>query len=93
MPKYKDVDLKLARECCKNHSYLNPKGILISKCEKCPLERFRTTPEGKKQGMLCWFKLHDLLKEIQDEYNALEEEDINKPLEWDNYIKSLETVE
>lgn len=95
--KYKEVDMKTARKCCKQHSYKNKQGQRIVKCETCPLER---------KGKFCWYILADLyshadkMKMTQEfncifkqEYDELMEEDIEKILEWENWIMSQESVD
>ena len=95
--KYKDIDIKTARKCCKQHSYKNKKGMVIPKCEECPLERKNT---NGKPGF-CWFmlkSLHDNQKEqecdyLKAEYNALMQEDVTKSKEWEEWINKQESQE
>lgn len=96
--KYKDIDIKLARKCCKQHSYKDKQNRTVPMCTKCPLRRLtQTGHEG-----LCWF----VLKSLDENYNIEEEfplaaleykdlmnEDISFPEEWENWIEAQETVE
>ena len=91
--KYKDIDIKTARKCCKQHSCKDKKGQVIPKCETCPLERI---------NKFCWYILKSLYDTDKDkleecpifkaEYNALMEEDVQKQLDWDNWINSQDSL-
>ena len=94
--KYAEIDIKIARKCCKAHSE-RVKGQRIVKCETCPLER---------KGKFCWYILADLyshadkMKMTQEfncifkqEYDELMEEDIEKITEWEEWINKQESQE
>lgn len=97
MTKYRDIDLKTAKKCCKQHCYKNKHGMTIPKCDTCPLRRTNT---NGRPGF-CWFmikSLHDPNKDnecdyLKAEYDALMEEDISHQLEWDNWINSQESLD
>lgn len=74
--KYKDLTTKQAREECKKHALKNKKGLVITKCETCPLRRTRTDEKGKEWTLMCYYRLQDLLSELAEDYEEIKNEEI-----------------
>lgn len=102
--KYADIPLKTARKCCKQHSYKNKDGEVIHNCKTCPLERIDKEKHLFCWFILMnfnkWCKTHinDYTEEkyitcnLDEEYNALKDEEVTKILEWENWINSQEAL-
>lgn len=91
--KYKDVDVKQARRCCKEHHRKDKYGNLFSCCEVCPLRRTRIDKEGKKRVLFCWYVIRNMYLDMEHELKEIEEMDIQYGNEWEEYIRRLETEE
>lgn len=75
--KYKDFKSEDARKECKKHAYRKaPKSILITKCEECPLRRERTDEKGRTIGLVCYWRLQDIVCDLIDEWEELQNEEI-----------------
>lgn len=87
--KYKDVTKEQAKKCCKEHcKRIN--GKVIPQCENCPLER------PKKFCAFMLLSLHENYKEcplLNEEYDALMNEDITKSKEWEEWLNKQESQE
>ena len=82
--KYKDINIDDARKCCK---------YFKKKCDKCPLRRVKIDIYGKKHELFCWFVMLQFYEGIEEEQEALRQEEIHYQKEWDEYIQKLETQE
>lgn len=91
--KYKDIDVKQARECCRKHHKKDRKGLVHTYCEQCPLRRDRKDKEGKIRNLFCWFVLKQMYEDVEQEMKELEEMNIQYQEEWDEYIRRLDTEE
>ena len=91
---YKDVDKKLARQCCREHTVFNDKRHKESDCEHCPLRRDFKDLGGNIHKGICWFVLMRGLEYsantpyAQAEKTILEEEHVSYPLEWLEWLKT-----
>ena len=98
---YKDIDKKLARQCCREHTVFNDKRHKESDCEHCPLRRDFKDAEGNIRKGICWFILMEGLGpalHCKSLYAAAEtailiEEKVSHPKEWIDWIKSHQMVE
>lgn len=75
--KYKDFKADDARKECKKHAYRKKaKGVLITKCEECPLRRERLDEKGNPIGLICYWRLQDLVSDLVEEWAELQNEEI-----------------
>lgn len=105
--KYADIDIKTARKCCKQHSYKNKDGETITKCETCPLERTGTNKDKHLFCWFILKRFNDWERknvkdntpeqiykcQMEEEYNALQQEEVSKILEWENWINSQDSLD
>lgn len=89
MTKYKDLDIKTVKACCKAHCR-KVKGVIIPNCAECPLER------PKKFCAFMLLSIHENYKEyplVNEEYNQLMNEDITKEKEWQEWVERFKSEE
>ena len=93
---YKDVDKKLARQCCREHTVFNDKKHKEQVCDTCPLRRDFKDANGTIRRGICYFILMkgltpDLINDspyAQVEKELLNQEHVTYPLEWLEWLKT-----
>lgn len=73
--KYSDVDIKEARECCKEHR---------AQCNECPLRRTRETKTHGEITLFCYYILFTMYEDCEEQLCKMKEENIHHE---DEYIK------
>lgn len=89
--KYKDIEVKQARQCCREHHKKDRKGLLHTMCDKCPLRRESIDKDGKIHNLFCWYVLKQFYEDVEEERKELEQEEIQYEKEWNEWVERLET--
>ena len=84
--KYKDLDIKKVKECCKRHAQKQIKGKPIFNCDNCPLRR--TNDRGNTS--FCWFRLDKFYEDCEQEHEELKKEELCHEDEWLKYLLESE---